>query len=307
MTKYIISIDLGGTNLRIGLFDQKIKLKDKLSLNTKRFASKWGLIQSIIDSIKLIIKKNKLSNDNISGVGVGLPGPTDYASGIVYFFPNIPGWRNVNLKKILTSKLNFKFYFENDANLMTLAEYKIGAAAGYKNGMGITLGTGVGGGVIINGELFRGSKFAAGEIGHLPINEKGPSCNCGGRACIEIYVGNQRILNKAKRVFKKEISLEDLSRFAARGNLKAVKIWRDVGERLGIALAGAVNLLNPDFIVVGGGVSRAGKILFDTLRRTVKKRAMIVQGNHVKIIKAKLGVDAGIIGAAILVKQRGAI
>ena len=307
MTEYIISVDLGGTNLRIGLFDQKINLKDKLSLNTKSFTSKGALINSIIDSIDLIIKKNKLSNDHISGIGVGLPGPTDYANGIIYFFPNIPGWRNVNLKKILTRKLNFKFYFENDANLMTLAEYRMGSAVGYKNGIGITLGTGVGGGIIIDGRLFRGRKFAAGEIGHLPINEKGPSCNCGGKACIEMYIGNQRILNQAERLFRKKISLEDLSRLAARGNRKAIKIWQEVGERLGIALTGAVNLLNPDFIVVGGGVSRAGKILFDTLRQTVKKRAMIIQGKHVKIIKAKLGADAGIIGAAILVKQRGVI
>jgi glucokinase len=166
------------------------------------------------------------------------------------------------------------------------------------------LGTGVGGGIIIEGKLYRGRGNASGEIGHIPINENGPSCNCGGRACLEAYIGNNIILREAKKSFGRKISLEELSLLAGKGNKKARAIWSRVAEKLGLALAGIVNLLNPDCIVIGGGVANVGKILFDRVREVITKRAMSVQAKHVKVIKARLRDDAGLIGAAILVKER---
>lgn len=307
MTKYIVSVDLGGTNLKVGLFNQKIKLKDRLSLSTKSFARRQDLIRSISDSIGSVTRRNRLSNNNILGIGLGLPGPTDYQKGVVHFFPNIPGWKNVNLKKILARRLKKKLYFENDANLMALAEFKMGAAKGEKNVVALTLGTGVGAGIIIGGRLYRGESFAAGEIGHIPLNEKGPLCTCGGQACIERYIGNQEIINQAKQVFKRKLGLEELSQLARQGNPKAIKIWQRTGQRLGVTLSGVVNLLNPDCIVIGGGVSKAGKVLYDSVKQTIRKRAMPIQSKHVKILRSKLGTDAGIIGAAIVVKHRGVI
>jgi len=301
--KFIVAIDLGGTNLKSALLDLNYKIKDRRVLNTKSFKKKESLIAAIVDSVKKIIRDNQLSKKDILGVGLGLPGPIDVRNGLVHFFPNIPGWKEVRLKNILERSLSLPIFLDNDANLMALAEYKLGAARGFKNAVCITLGTGVGGGIILDGRLYRGCSFAAGEIGHIPINEKGPRCNCSGVACLETYIGSNAILRDARNLFKRDVSLEELSALAGRQNKKAKTIWSKVGSRLGTAFVGVVNLFNPDAIVIGGGVANAGKILFTRVRETIAKRAMNVQARRVKVFKAKLGSDAGLIGAAILVKQ----
>ncbi len=302
--KFIIGIDLGGTNLKCALLDSSLKIKARNSFSTKSFDNKLKLIEGIAGSINSFIFNHGLSRSAILGVGLGLPGPVDTFGGIVHFFPNIRGWDNVALKKILEQKTKLPVVIDNDAKLMTLAEFKAGSAAGYNNVLCLTLGTGVGGGLIINGSLFRGNDNAAGELGHLPINENGPLCGCGSQACLETYIGNSTITKEAAKLFGRKISLENVSRLALVNNVKAVKLWSEVGVRLGIALSGIVNLLNLDAIVIGGGVAGAGKILFKTVRQTISRRAMSVQAKRVKIFKAKLGVDAGIIGAGYLVKER---
>ncbi len=302
--KYIIGIDLGGTNLKIALFNLDFRFKAKESLPTGNFSSREALISGIAEAALQIIKDNKLEKKDVLGIGLGLPGPIDVERGFVHFFPNIPGWINVPLKNILEKRLGIPVFIDNDANLMCLAEYKLGAAKGALNAVCLTLGTGVGGGLIIEGKLFRGSSFAAGEIGHLPINEKGPDCGCGGTACLESYIGNRRIAGIIKKIFKKDIALEEVSRMAEKNNRKAIKVWEDVGEKLGLALAGVVNLLNPDRIVIGGGVAEAGEVLFAKVEETIITRAMVVQAKKVKVFKAKLGSAAGMLGAALLVKEQ---
>jgi glucokinase len=305
--KYIIGIDLGGTYIKLGLLNSEYRILDRQVLHTAKFIKKESLILAIVDSINSFIAAHQLKARDALGIGIGLPGPIDSQSGIVRFLPNIPGWRDVPLRAILTRKLRIPVFIDNDANLMALAEYKLGAAKGALNAVCITLGTGVGGGLILNGRLFRGSAFAAGEIGHIPLNEEGPVCNCHGRACLERYIGNKRILETARKTFKKNISLEELSGLAGRGNTKAVNIWQETGKKIGVALTSVVNLLNPDCVVIGGGVANAGRVLFNSINKTVLARAMKTHGRQVKIFKAKLGEDSGIIGAAILVKQRGQV
>jgi len=301
--KFIIAIDLGGTNLKIGLFDQSCNIRHRALLSTKSFRHKQGLILAIIDSIRRIIRDKKLKRQNIQGISLGLPGPIDVQKGIVHFFPNIPGWKDVKLKSILERRLGVPVYLDNDANLMALAEFCRGAARKTKNAVCLTLGTGVGAGIIIEGRLYRGSTFNAGEIGHIPINETGPKCNCGGKACLESYVGNTPILKAARQIFKRNVSLEEVSALARRKNWRAIKIWQDAGRRLGIVLSGVVNLLNPDVIVIGGGVASAGEVLFRKIRQTIAERAMPVQAKHVRVCAAELGSDAGLIGAALLAKE----
>lgn len=303
MKKYYIGIDLGGTNLKIGLLHRNFKIAHKRVLDTGKFVKKELLIAAILRSVSDIIKTYGLKRSQVFGIGLGLPGPIDTWKGIVHFFPNIPDWNEVPLTRILQSQSGFPVCIDNDANLMALAEHRLGAAKGSINAVCITLGTGVGGGIIINKELFRGSAFAAGEIGHMPLNEHGPRCNCGGSACLERYIGNRRIMERVKASFGKSVPLEEVSRLAHAGNKRANGIWVEVGTHLGIALAGVVNLLNPDCVVIGGGVSNAGKLLFETVRKTVASRAMRVQAGHVDIRKAKLGNDAGLIGAALLVQE----
>lgn len=301
--KNTIAIDLGGTNLKLGLLDQSCKIRFKKVLSTKNFTQKERLITAIVNSIQQIIKEKNLKKSQIRGIGLGLPGPINVEKGIVHFFPNIPGWKEVRLKSILEKRLGLAVYLDNDANLMALAEFHRGAAREAKNAICLTLGTGVGGGIIIEGRLYRGSTFNAGELGHIPINENGPRCNCAGRACIETYVGNVRILRIARQIFGRSISLEEASALAKRKNKRALKLWQDAGRRLGIALSGVVNLLNPDVIVIGGGVAAAGEVLFRNIRSTIAKRAMRIQARHVKVKPAKLGSDAGLIGAGLLVKE----
>lgn len=300
----IIGIDLGATNLKCALLDGNLKIKARNYFSTKSFVSKLKLIQGIADSINSFISRHAISRNAVSGVGIGLPGPVDTFKGVVHFLPNIPGWREVELKKILERKTGLRVFIDNDAKLMALAEYKAGQARKFKNALCLTLGTGVGGGLIINGSLYRGSDNAAGEIGHLPINEKGPLCPCGGKACLESYIGNARILKEARKLFGSRITLEKVSALAKANNTRAIALWIKVGERLGIALSGVINLLNLDAVVIGGGVADAGKVLFESTRKTILSRAMSVQAKRVKIFKARLGNDAGMIGAGYLVRER---
>ncbi len=300
---HIIGIDLGGTNLKVALLDLKYNIKDREVLGTRSFLEKEELISGIVYSINRIIKYNSLDKTDILGVGLGLPGPVDARQGVVHFLPNVPGWKEVRLREILKKRTGLAVFLDNDAKVMALAEHRLGAAKGFNNVLCMTLGTGIGGGIIIEGKLYRGFNNAAGEVGHLPINERGSSCNCGRSGCLEAYIGNSRILNAARKEFKKTISLEELSLLAAKGNRSAIRIWRRVGKRLGFALAGVVNILNLDAVVMGGGVSNAGRVLFDSAKESLQNQAMSVQGGHVRIFRAKLGNDAGLIGAAIMVRE----
>lgn len=300
--KYIIGIDLGATNIKFGLI-YKGKITSKKSLPTRNFPSRDNLISGLCRTIEEILSEAKILKKNLLGIGIGLPGPVDSVNGVVHYFPNIQGWRNVRLRDIIKKRTGLPVFIDNDANLMTLAEARIGHAKGKTNAIGITLGTGVGGGIIVQGKLYRGSSLSAGEIGHIPLNESGPKCPCGGFACLERYVGNSHILSEAKKSFGETITLEELSRLSSKGDKKAREIWEDTARHLGNALSGVVNFFNPDTVIIGGGVANAGKIIFDTVKKIIRERAMPIQAKAVRIVKAKLGNDAGMIGAGLLVKE----
>ncbi len=301
--KFIIGIDLGATNLKLAILNCKYRIVGKETLSTQALGNFPKLIKAIITSVKKLIEAHRLNRKDILGLGLGAPGPVDTKKGIVHFLPNIPGCKNIRLSQTLRQGLGLPVYIDNDANLFTLAEFSLGAGKGFKNIIGVTLGTGVGGGIIIEGRLYRGGEFAAGEVGHIPIAIQGIKCNCGGRGCLEAYIGNQKILSKGAKMFGEPISLGGLSDLAVGGNRKAIRIWQDTGYLLGFALTGVVNLLNPDAIIIGGGVANAGKALFDSVKKTISGNAMPVQAKHVRILKSKLGNEAGLIGAAILVNR----
>lgn len=294
---YAIGIDLGATFVKIGLVDNMGKVYFRRKIKTPLSANKALLIDSVVNNVKDVLKE---SGKMVSGVGIGVPGPVDSQKGIVHYFPNIKGWKEVPLKAILEKKLGLRVMLDNDVNAMTLGEFVFGAGKGSCNIVCLTLGTGVGGGIVIDGKLYRGGSMTAGEIGHMPINETGPVCNCGGIACLERYIGNRYILDRAKKMLGSSVTLERVSELAGLGNKKALAIWRDVAKKLGVALSQVVNLLNPDKIVIGGGVSKASHFILTPLKKEVRKRAMKDQAAHVKIVPAKLGADAGIIGSSLL-------
>jgi len=306
MKKHIIGIDFGGTNIKMGVVNPDGKIISREHIDTLSCVeSKTKLIKSIVLHVERIIEKSSLKKKDISGIGMGLPGLINPMKGVVTFLPNVPGWKNVPLKKIMEKALNIPTFIDNDVNLITLGEWKYGAGKGYDNLVCLTLGTGVGSGLILNGSLYRGEGFVAGELGHMPLNEKGPVCNCNGIACLECYVGNQRLLAQVGKLFKnKNITLKDVFELANQSNVRAIQFWEEVAGHIGNALVGVVNLLNPRVIIIGGGVANTYKYLNGTISRILNERAMSVQSKMVKISKAKIGDDAGIIGAQILIKDQ---
>ncbi len=305
MKKYTIGVDVGGTNIKLGLVNRSGKIVTKSVLDTRDFSkSKKKLIDVVVKSIVGLIEEEGLASKDILGIGLGLPGPIDSKRGIVSFLPNIPGWKNVPLKDIVQKRLRIPTFVDNDVNLITLGEWKFGAGKGYKNLMCMTLGTGVGAGLVLNNGLYRGEGFAAGELGHMPLNEKGPACNCGGWGCFEHYVGNGTLLKKASKIFKrKSIQLPDVYYLAQQGNVRAIEFWNEAATHIGNALVGVVNLLNLRLIIIGGGVSNNYGFLGKTINAVIKARAMKVQAGMVKVVRAKLRDDAGILGAQVLVKE----
>lgn len=303
MGKYVIGIDVGGTNIKAGLVSAKAKVIDRSEFSTKSFASdRKELISRIASEIKRLMDQNGLVKKDIEGIGIGLPGLVDTPNGIVRFLPNIPGWRNVPLKIKLEKKLGIPVFLENDVNLIALGEWRYGAGRGVKNMVCMTLGTGVGSGLILDGHLYRGPGFAAGELGHMPLNEHGETCGCGGYGCLETYVGNKRLVKLARKMTrKKDISLEEMYALAKKGNTVVLKFWEQTATHIGNNLVGVVNLLNPERIVIGGGVSNNHEFLFKTIYAVIRKRAMPTQAAMVKIARTQLGNDAGILGAQVLV------
>ncbi len=305
MKKYVIGIDVGGTNVRLGLVGPAGNVAARLSFSTQNFsATPEKLTTAICEAAGALLRQERVPRTRLAGAGIGLPGLVDVNKGIVRILPNIPGWKDVPLGKTMEKSLGMPVRVENDVNMITLGESKFGAGKGFRDMICMTLGTGVGAGLVLNGEIYRGPGFAAGEIGHVPLNEEGPECGCGGWGCFERYVGHQQLQKAAAGFFgKPEISLEQVYHKAVEGKKKALKFWDMVGEKVGNGLVGPVNILNPEAVIIGGGVSRSFVFLEPAIVRTLRRRAMRTQAEMVRIIKAQLDDDAGIIGARVLLQS----
>ncbi|MCM8784736.1 MAG: ROK family protein [Candidatus Omnitrophica bacterium] len=310
--KKAVGIDLGGTYIKAGLVDENGKIIKKQQFPTLAEKNDREIVLTQIEkSIEFAFE------DNIEGIGVGTPGVVD-DEGIVYEAPNLPCWDKINLKKIFEEKFKKKVVVENDVNTIAWGEYLFGAGKGSKTMICITLGTGLGGGIVKDGKLLRGGKYSAVEIGHIPIDYKGPKCKCGNIGCIERFVGRDYIVERAIKGIREgkktkiyELVNGDLDKITPKtisdaynlGDEFAESIWIDVGICLGAMFSGLVNLLNPDTIIIGGGISQAGKILFDTIEKTIKERAMKILSRDLKVVPAGLGIDAGIVSAGALIFQ----
>ncbi|MCM8804131.1 MAG: ROK family protein [Candidatus Omnitrophica bacterium] len=311
--KRAIGIDLGGTYIKAGLVNENGEILKKEQFPTLAEKNDRDIVLSQIE--KSIIFAYE---PDIEGIGIGTPGVVD-DQGIVYEAPNLPDWDNLNLKKIFEEKFKKKVVVENDVNTIAWGEYLFGAGKGSKTMICITLGTGLGGGIVKDGKLLRGGKYSAVEIGHIPIDYKGPKCKCGNIGCIERFVGRDYIVERAIKGIKKgektkiyELVNGDLNKITPKiisdayklGDKFAESIWIDVGICLGAMFSGLVNLLNPDIIVIGGGIAQAGKILFDTIEKTIKERAMKILTKNLKVVPSGLGVDSGIVSSASLIFQK---
>jgi len=270
--EYNIGIDIGGTNVKIAVVDAKGKLAFTETASTRAEMGYEFTIKNIINLIKESLSKSEVSIKQIGGIGVGCPGQIDSDNGIVRSLRNIPGWVNVPLAQILTDEFKLPVKIDNDVRVATLGEYKFGAGRGYKNLICITVGTGIGSGIIIEGKLLRGASMSAGELGHVIVQEHhGEICGCGNSGCVEAVASGPAIVKQAELYlmsgkstkFKEiaagsKITPEIDSEAALQGDAVAQKIYERTGYWIGIALSSVVNLLNPEVIIVGGGVAQAG-------------------------------------------------
>jgi len=276
------------------------------------------IVAAIEDVIAEVIKETGASRSDFLGVGMGAPGPLDRAKGIVIVAPNL-GWRDFPLRDRIASAVNLPATLDNDANCATVGEWWCGAARGARNVVGVTIGTGIGGGLILNGDLYHGSSSVAGEIGHTTIDSTGRRCKCGNYGCLEAYASGPAIAERAREALAgDEDSMlprmvgGDLSHITARtvydaalkGDEIAREVVRDTARFLGTGLANLLNIVNPDVVVLAGGVTEAGDALFEPLRAEVKRRAFRPAVEACRIVPGVLGGSAGVVGAVATFKMQ---
>jgi len=296
--KFFVGVDIGGTNIKSALVENgKIKKRKKLPTGANLEPEK--VIAQIKSAIRPFVTQSK-------GIGIGIAGIIDSKKGIVKFSPNLSEWHNIRLVKALKKEFNKPVSIINDVNAICLGEWQYGAAKGYKNVFLLTLGTGVGGAAICEGQPLFGANGFSGELGHSVIKFNGPRCACGNYGCLERYVGAKYIVANAKRKMRKKItSLKNYKRLtpyiiaqeAKKGDKVSKEIFTEIGFYIGIGVSNIIALFDSDVVIISGGVSRAGRILFEPIRKTVRKRVLGAKYRNYKIISGKLGDDAGILGA----------
>lgn len=305
-------IDLGGTNIAVGLVeDGRIICKDSIKTNSGRGADE--IIADMAEMIKTLCEKCGKSCDDIESIGIGAPGTPDKENGIVSNVHNITD-EKLEFRKELGAIFNKPVFIENDARCAALGEMTSGAAKGYKNAIMVTLGTGVGGGIIIDGKLQCGCNYGGGEIGHMTVAMDGEPCKCGERGCYEQYASATALVRIAKREIEKnkdndmykkmqegaEVDGRFIFGYAHENNPLALSILDEYTRNVGVGIVNLVNIFQPEIIVVGGGVSAQGDFLLNPIREYVRKHAFTKNLPIAEIKAAELGNDAGIIGAAML-------
>ena len=313
--RWTVGVDFGGTNIKVGLVDAAGRVVRTQLLSSRVLSRPAPFVEGVARAVESLASTVRLRPVQLRGVGVGAPGPVEITRGVIHSLVNVPGWYEVPLRRLLERRLRCPCVVDNDVNLFTLAEWRFGAGRRANQLVGVTLGTGVGGGLIFDGRLYRGATGAAGEIGHMVIHPQGRRCGCGTRGCLEAQVGTAAIVSMGRRAIRQgdrrlasllrqsagRLTPELVSRAARQGDAKARAIFQEVGHWLGVGLANAVNLLNPDRIVIGGGIANAWPLLYPTLIRTLRTQAMAVSAKAVRIVRGQLGDRAGIVGAAVVV------
>ncbi|HEY2800355.1 MAG TPA: ROK family protein [Chthoniobacterales bacterium] len=304
MKKKAIGVDFGGTSVKPGVVEDGKIIEFAERIPTRRHAGADSLLAAVVEAAQELRKKHP----EVCALGAGLPGMVDSVHGHVHELSNVPGWKDVDLTELLEDRIGLPVAIDNDANAATYAEWLYGAGRNGVNVVMVTLGTGVGGGLILDGKLYRGSQLGAGEIGQMTIDPRGVPGHYGNFGALEKYVGNNQIARRAQALYRENgltKSEEDcspliLERAADGGDAVARKVWEEVGFYLGSTLCDIVWLLNPDRIVIGGGVAKAGEYVFGPIRKTISARTMKIFHEKLEIVSAELENDAGIIGSAAL-------
>jgi glucokinase len=313
-----IGIDLGGTNIKAALVNTEIgEITATRSTPTQGREGYEAVIARMALLVEEIIRTNHLTKDQVGGIGIGIPGAVDMENGRTIFLTNLPGnWRDIPVRDLLSNLTKLPVALINDARAMTLGEWKFGAGRGVDTAC-YTLGTGIGGGLVINGKLHLGVDGQAGELGHMTVDVNGPRCGCGNRGCIEAFASGPAIaamgmkaVVQGRTTLIAEMSGGDLNSItpelvcdAARaGDAVASEIYDFVGMIIGAGVANIVIAVNPRRVVIGGGVAAAGDLILDPIRRSLREHLFLTDVEQVEVVPAQLGNNAGLIGAAFWAK-----
>ncbi len=304
---HVLAADVGGTNTRMAVVNENGDILKLLKKSTHCKEGRDEMIKFIVSFAGETIEKSKLPKDEICGVGIGFPGPLNADTGTIFNPPNLNGWDNVPLRDILEKELRVPVAIENDANAAALGEWWKGAGSGTSSLVCITLGTGVGGGIVMDGKVWHGASSIAGEIGHTTVIRDGIKCTCGNIGCLERYACSGGILKRVNDALLKEkdndsrqplTNLKQIDQMVMQGNEIVLNVIKETGVILGIAIANIANLLNPEMIVLFGGVTNLGENLVGPLKEEVKKRAFKKATESLRIELSQLGDNSGILGAA---------
>lgn len=313
-----IGVDLGGTSIKVGIVDENGEIKIEKSTPTYVSRGAEEITQDIAMLIEDLIEEYGVSKRDVKAIGIGIPGLANQRNGNVIFCVNLH-WNDVPLRSMLEKKFDIPIFIDNDATLAGLAEYEAGALRGALNGVLITLGTGIGGGVIINGEVYRGANGVASEIGHMVVGENYYNCNCGKNGCLETFASATAIIRYTKKLLsetkEKTIIMEkingDLDKIDAKTVFECAQEGDEISNKavdrfakyLGTGIVNIINTIDPEIIALGGGVSKAGKFLLEKVIKEVEDTKHFKELPVGKIVIAQLGNEAGIVGAAMLGKH----
>ena len=303
-TPLAIGIDFGGTSVKTGVVRGSEIIDHAPPIATQDFQTPQDLIATMVRAVEDLRSRH----EGIAAIGIGMPGFVDFEKGIVFNLTNVRGWQNIPLRQLLTNATGLPVAADNDANCMAYAEWKLGAGKGYNHLVCASLGTGVGGGIIVNGGMVRGARFGAGEIGQTSIDYQGRPGHYGNLGALEDYVGNQEITADALAAYKAAGIAKDiedctpaaLSEAARHGDPIAIGHWNLIGRMLATSMMNTCWLLNPEAIVIGGGVARAGDLIFNPFREHLLKQLSGPFKDDLAILPAAFGHEAGTIGAAAL-------
>jgi glucokinase len=313
----VIGVDLGGTRIKLGAVNQKGEIIKDINIASNAEKGPVTVISNIVAGCKELINCGEFPDSSVRGIGIGSPGSIDLDGGTVKYPPNLPNWGVVRLGEEVSKGLGGMLVeVENDANAAVAGESKFGAGKNHSNFFMLTLGTGVGGGIIIDNKIFRGVTGAGGELGHVSIDYNGIPCKCGNIGCVEAYVGQRYFSESTAEKLKNnpnskiyELINGDYSKLdpfmifkaADAGDEFAIKALADYGFYVGVAIANFINIFDFELVVIGGGIAAAWDFIFNSMKKTAGERVLSVHRDKFKIVPAELGNKAGILGAAALV------
>lgn len=320
MGSYAIGVDLGGTKILTAAVREDGHVLARERVETPQEGPQ-SVVTAVATSVGRVLPAAGLHVRDIVGIGVGAPGPLNPDTGMVFEPPNLKGWHDVPFGKLLTGRLGMPAFLENDADAAALGEWRFGAGRGVDDLVYITVSTGIGGGIIIRGELLQGVSGTAGEIGHMTIDVNGPRCVCGNTGCLEVLAAGPAIARMARDAVRsgrattllaraggqvENITARIVAEAAAAGDAVAAGVFNRAATYVGVGVANLLNLLNPAMVILGGGVSKAGDLLLDPVRATARERAFERPAKDAQIVLTQLGDDVGAIGAATVAFLRSA-